>query len=286
MLALLLNLWRAIGFSSLLFRGTRLLNTELRDRRRDLEARVTRLNQRVAALTTEAEAAAKRAEAAASRAGGKTSTRGPAPDFLETNLNPGAGARGFLAALSKRIEQDPSDAPERIVFVIDNLDALPPDRAIAWIDSAQNALGKGYVGVIAFDPSRLVGALGGSEEARRRMDKWLQALVNLPGRAKLDGERLIARLLASDGRAESSPTGAALSPALTEPLSSAETSLLTALAPLAAHSPRGAKRFLNAYRLSRSAKAPRPVIALMQAVAFADDDVRAAVANRLMTEID
>ena len=41
------------------------------------------------------------------------------------------------------------------------------------------------------------------------------------------------------------------SAALVEPLSSAETSLLAALAPLAADSPRDAKRFLNAYRLAR-----------------------------------
>ena len=59
-LALALNLWRAISFSSLLLRGAQLLTLDVRDRRRDLENRVARLNQRVAALSTEAEAAAKR----------------------------------------------------------------------------------------------------------------------------------------------------------------------------------------------------------------------------------
>jgi hypothetical protein len=66
-----------------------------------------------------------------------------------------------------------------------------------------------------------------------------------------------------------------------EPLSSAETTLLAALAPLAAHSPRDAKRFLNAYRLARCSNSPRPVTALMQAVAFADDDAQAAMLERL-----
>ena len=66
-----------------------------------------------------------------------------------------------------------------------------------------------------------------------------------------------------------------------EPLSSAETALLAALAPLAAHSPRDAKRFLNAYRLARCSNAPRPVMALMQAAAFADDNAQAALRDRL-----
>jgi hypothetical protein len=48
LLALLLNIWRALSFSSLLFRGATLLNHDARDRRRDLETRAARLNQRVA----------------------------------------------------------------------------------------------------------------------------------------------------------------------------------------------------------------------------------------------
>jgi len=56
---------------------------------------------------------------------------------------------------------------------------------------------------------------------------------------------------------------------------------LTALAPLAAHSPRDAKRFLNAYRLARCSNTPHAVMALMLAVVFADDDVRTAMMNRL-----
>ena len=64
-------------------------------------------------------------------------------------------------------------------------------------------------------------------------------------------------------------------------MSATETALLTALAPLAAHSPRSAKRFLNAYRLARCSNAPRPVMALMQAVAFADEEARAAMHDRL-----
>jgi hypothetical protein len=281
-LALALNLWRAIGLASLLLRGSQLLNLDVRDRRRDLDSRLARLNQRVAALSADADAAAKHAEAAARRLGGKAQTRAPGPDFLDASHSHAAAARGFLAALGERMGGGrTSGAPERLVFVVDNLDALPPAAAIAWIDAAQSAIGAGAIGVLALDPARLVGALGGPGEARRRFDKWLQVVVNLPGRAGVDGERLVARLLATDGEPASPAPDPAVARALSEPLTSAEAGLLTALAPLAAGSPRAAKRFLNAYRLARCSDAPRPALALMQAVAFADDETQAAMRRRL-----
>jgi hypothetical protein len=261
-------------------RGTRLLNHDLRERRRDLETRLGRLNQRVAALSADAEAGAKVAEAAARRAGGKAQARAPGPDFLEANQGPAAAARAFLAALGERVGRG-AEAPDRLVFVIDNLDALTPDAAINWIDAAHGVIGAGSVGILALDPARLVDPLGGPGEARRRFDKWLQVVVNLPGRVGLDGERLVARLLSSDGQAAPTPVDAKIATAFVESLSSSETALLTALAPLAAHSPRDAKRFLNAYRLARCSNGPRPVIALMQAIAFADDEVQTAMRSRL-----
>ncbi len=282
-LALALNLARAIGFASLLLRGAQLLNVDVRDRRRDLDNRVARLNQRVAALSAEADAAAKHAETAARRVGGKAQTRAPGPDFLDAGHGAAATSRGFLAALGERMSQTPSQgAPERLIFVIDNLDALPPADAIAWIEAAKSAIGAGAVGVMALDPARLVETLGGRAEARRRFDKWLQVVVSLPDTAVVDGERLVARLLSNDGQPASHAIDPAVASALTEPLSSAEAALLTALAPLAAHSPRAAKRFLNAYRLARCAYVARPAIALMQAVAFADDETRTAMRARLM----
>ncbi len=282
-LALALNLWRAISFSSLLLHGAQLLTLDVRDRRRDLENRVARLNQRVAALSAEAETAARRAEAAARRAGAKAASRAPGPDFLDSRHVPAAAARAFLAALAERIGKGPAAvAPDRLVFVIDNLDALPAGAAIAWIETAQSVIGAGSIGVMALDPARLLAPLGGPREARRRFDKWLQVVVNLPQRADLDGERLVARLLSTDAQATPAPSVAEPRTALVEPLSATETALLTALAPLAVHSPRGAKRFLNAYRLARCSSAPRPIIALMQAVAFADDDARAAMHSRLV----
>jgi hypothetical protein len=91
---------------------------------------------------------------------------------------------------------------------------------------------------------------------------------------------VIARLLSTREQPAPAPDSA-IAAALVEPLSSTETTLLAALAPLAAHSPRDAKRFLNAYRLARCSNSPRPVMALMQAAAFADDDAQAAMLARL-----
>ena len=281
-LALALNLWRALGFSNLLLRGARLLNLESRERRRDLDQRAMRLNQRVAGLTAEADAAAKRAEAASQRAGGKTTVRAPGPEFLEMGHAPSTAARAFLAALGGRIghPNPAAPAPDRLIFAIDNLDALSPGAAIAWLDAAQNAIGPGSIGLIAFDPTRFATTLGGPRKARRRLAKWLQVAVNLPAREGADGERVVSRLLSGAAQPAAAPD-AKLASALVEPLSSAETTLLAALAPLAADSPRDAKRFLNAYRLARCSGLPRPVVALMQAVAFADDDAQAAIRDRL-----
>ena len=149
-----------------------------------------------------------------------------------------------------------------------------------WIDAAQSVIGLGCVGLLAFDPGRLTPTLGGPREARRRLGKWLQVTVNLPARKDADGQLVVTRLLSTGAQPAPAPDSA-IAAALLEPLSNAETSLLAALAPLAAHSPRDAKRFLNAYRLARCSNSPRPVIALMQAVAFAGDDAQTAMLERL-----
>ncbi|HEY1886989.1 MAG TPA: P-loop NTPase fold protein, partial [Roseiarcus sp.] len=279
-LAIALNLWRALGFSNLLLRGSRLLTQETRERRQELEARAARLSQRVAALTAEADAAAKRAEAASQRAGGVASIRAPGPEFLESSHAPSGAAREFLAALNAKVRQPSAagPAPERLIVVVDNLDALSPAEAVSWIDAAQSVIGSGSIGLLAFDPGRLAAALEHPSEARRRLGKWLQVAVNLPARKDADGALVVARLLSAG---EQPAPDSAIAAKLVEPLSSAETTLLAALAPLAAHSPRDAKRFLNAYRLARCSNLPRPVMALMQAAAFADDNARAALRDRL-----
>jgi hypothetical protein len=208
--------------------------------------------------------------------------RAPGPEFLEASQAPSGAAREFLTALGARVGHSAGagPAPDRLIVVVDNLDALSPAAAISWIDAAQGVIGAGSIGLLAFDPGRLSAALGGPREARRRLGKWLQVTVNLPARKDADGELVVARLLSAGAQSTPAPD-AAIAAALVEPLSATETALLAALAPLAAHSPRDAKRFLNAYRLARCSNSPRPVTALMQAVAFADDDAQTAMLERL-----
>ena len=208
--------------------------------------------------------------------------RAPGPEFLESGHAPSGAAREFLAALGAKLGQPSASgpAPDRLIVVVDNLDALSPAEAVSWIDAAQGVIGPGSIGLLAFDLGRLAAALEHPSEARRRLGKWLQVAVNLPARKDADGALVVARLLSAGEQPPPAPDSA-IAATLVEPLSAAETTLLAALAPLAAHSPRDAKRFLNAYRLARCSNSPRPVMALMQAAAFADDNVQAALRDRL-----
>ncbi len=130
-------------------------------------------------------------------------------------------------------------APERLIFVVDNLDALPSGGGDRLDRRGQGAIGAGAVVVLALDPARLVEALGGAAEARRRFDKWLQVAVNLPGRAGFDGERIVARLLSGDAQPTSPRSIRRSRGRWPSPCRARRRRSLTALAPLAAdrHAP-------------------------------------------------
>ncbi|MGD0641859.1 MAG: hypothetical protein ABSC22_14015, partial [Roseiarcus sp.] len=273
--ALFLNVWRAFSFAALLFRGLRLLNQDMRERRRELEASAARLNQRVLALSAELEAAANHAEATAKRAGGaKPFARAPGPVFARGPEAPGKGARSFFVELC-RLMSGPSrmtvPMPQRLVFAFDNLDALAPADAARLIEAANTMFGPGCAGVVACDPEFLAGAFAGAEAARQRIEKFFQVVVNAQTLGPADGGRFAARLIGSNAVVNPLSVVDASRSRLIEPLSQGETALLTAIAPLAADTPRGVKRFLNAYRIARLSKAPRPAIALMLAVKLSGD---------------
>ena len=297
-LALALNLWRAFLFTGSLLRGVRMLNFDLRERGRDLDAALARVNRRVAALTAEAEAAARHAEAAEKRArsrGPAAPAPGPAPLFLEPASAPQAAARAFLRALDKMIVGQPEAgappvsvaptptlaAPGRIVFAIDNLDGLPPGEALALIETVHSLLGRSLAALCAFDPALLRQAIGDDATLRGRLDRLFQIAFNVGGAGEVGGERLAARLLAG-GAAQTPPPIDARQSALSEPISSAEAAVLTAIAPLAAATPRGVKRFLNVYRLARVGIANRAALALALAAGQSDDvEARAALDQAL-----
>ncbi|HYC25272.1 MAG TPA: P-loop NTPase fold protein, partial [Roseiarcus sp.] len=175
-LALALNLWRAFVFAGSLDRAARLLNHDVRERARDLDAASARLNRRLATLSAEAEAAARHAEAAEQRAklrGSVAVDRGTSPLFLDSTRAPQTAARAFFAVLDKGVEGSGElsapavavapaasvAAPKRIVLAVDNLDALSPSQALDIIETTRSLLGQSFVALFAFDPLRLAPAL-------------------------------------------------------------------------------------------------------------------------------
>jgi hypothetical protein len=284
-LILLLTAWRAFAFSALLFRGLRLLNQDLRERRRELDASAARLNQRVAALTAQSEAAAQHAAAMAKRAGGaRPSVRAPGPAFTGGQEATAAAARSFFVELGRLMAAPSIPAPERLVFAFDNLGALAPHDALRLIAAANSMFGPGCVGVVACDPAALESATGGAETARQRIEKFFQVVLDARTLGLGDTGRFAARLIGSNAVINPlTPVDASRSQLL-EPFSQGEAALLTAIAPLAAATPRGVKRFLNAYRLARLSDVPRPAIALMLAVRQAGGSAMTATRSALATQ--
>jgi len=322
-IALAANLWRALQFTAMLFRGARLLSYDVRERQRDLDAASARLNRRIAALTAETEAAARQAEAAEKRAsarGQATPARAPSPPFMESALAGPPAARAFLAALARLMSSQPerlaaataspapsravlgpqvpqplvdaptapapaAPAPERLLLAFDNLDALAPAQALNLIETAHSLLGPRFVAALACDPAALAAAVADVDRLRSRLDKLFQLTFNVRLAGAASGGRLVARLLGGAPR-QPAPAPDARQSRLSEPLSAAEATLLAALAPLAAGTPRGVKRYLNAYRVARVGKARRPALALMLALGQSRDDEAVAAMDLLLTAQD
>ena len=131
--------------------------------------------------------------------------RAPGPEFLEFEPRAvGARAREFLAALGARVGRPAAagPAPDRLIVVVDNLDALPPadgrklDRRRPERD--RTGLHRScWLSIPAGSRPRSADP----REARRRLGKWLQVTVNLPARKDADGELVVARLLSAGARA-------------------------------------------------------------------------------------
>ena len=261
LLALFVNIWRAVSFSTLLYRGLRLLNIDVRDRRRELDASAARLDRRVAALSVEAEAAAKRAEALAKRVGGGAAiARAPGPVFLKSLETPAKASREFFAELARLMSAADSraiPAPRRLIFAIDNLEALAPADAARFIETASALLGPGCIGLVACDPRAIAPAAAGAPTPREWEQSLFQVSFDASSILEADAARLAARMMSTSTLLPSLGEIDASRSAVAEPLSSAEIAVLSAMAPLTGGSPRAVKRFHNAYRLARLAKAPQ-----------------------------
>ena len=288
-LALFVNFWRALTFSATLFRGLRLLNADVRERRRELDASSARLNQRVAALSAEVDSAAKQAEAAAKRANGsaRTPVAGPSPLFALAQAPPAVAARAFMSELGRLIGAAPAGAaPQRLVLAFDNIDALPADQALRVIEAAHAMVGASCIGVAAFNPATLAAGSINRELLRERFERLFQITFNVQGADPTEKARMVARLLGTGGAENPADSRGPAPTSIAEPLSAAEAKLLAALAPLACSTPRRAKTFLNLYRLARTSRVARPAVALMLAVTLSEDRRSFAEMERLLREPD
>jgi hypothetical protein len=258
-LAVLTNLWRAFRFLQPILRGVTLLKTELNNRRHELDSAYAHQTRRVDGLNAEVERAA-RVHAEADQHAGKGGAQAADASPFQGNSDKAQAAQ-FVTTLASLVgqrqsnSQAPRGTPQRIVFMLDNLDAVPPARACDILDAAHRLLAnQAFVTMIAVDPRRLADAEIG---ARTHLEKWVQVPVQIDATPKDHAAfilHLIGRKSLDEVTAKSQMpvlTGDARRSMLDQPLSEREGQLLAALAPLAGGSARSLKRFVNLYRLTR-----------------------------------
>jgi hypothetical protein len=252
-LAVGLNLWRAFRFLQPVWRGVTLLKAELGNRRHELENAAAHQTRRVDGLAAEVERAARLHAEADRRAGGvnlQTSLKDTNP-FQSTSGK--SQALHFVTTLSTLIAQrvSRSDTPQRILFLLDGLDAVSPPRAFEILDALHKLMSQpAFVSVIAVDPQRLAEAGPG---VQAQLEKWVQVPVRIDA-ARTDQAGFVTHLLGQVEGAPSAPAPLGLAAdwsTLDQPFSLEESELLTQLAPLAGPSARSLKRFVNLYRLTR-----------------------------------
>ncbi len=256
------NLWRASRLLQLVFRGEALLQADLADARRETDSLFAHQARRVEALATEVSTLSRltaEAERRAVDALPVSSTLGEASPFaIDTATQQAQAFAAAVGAMIARRRETSSGksgggAPGRIVVALDHLDAVPASRGREILVSARSLFNQGFVMLIAADPARLAGAAG---ETAPSLDTWIQVPFQIGEIAtRANYATLVRAILGGQGAPEPQVRNAEPSAllALDQPVSTAETQLLADLAPLAGSSARALKRFVNLYRLTRSA---------------------------------
>ena len=190
LLALAGCIWRAFRFTQPLFRGASLLKLDLETRRRDLDSLIANQTRRVDAIGTEADAYTRRAEEAERRArAAESAPSSLAASLAESPFEPAPGeadhkarlAAAFITSLDAAIARGgerATDAPQRILVAIDDLDALQPAQAAAFVSTAHRLLSaRNFAIVLTADADRLASRLG--RTIRRRI-KQIRAIAHPP----------------------------------------------------------------------------------------------------------
>jgi hypothetical protein len=246
---LVFNVLRAVRFLLPVTRGVSLLKTDIETRRAELDRLIAHQTRRVDALSAEAEAQTRRIDEATRRAGAAAAASPAASPVLDKPFRDAAAdreaalARDFLNSIGRAcVAGKDGQVPQRIVVAIDDLDALAPERAAAWIDAAHAALASpAFVSIVVCDPDRLW-----PKDFTRR-DKLVQIPWNAGAAAAAAGQK-----------AETS--------VLDAPLGAAEAQSIDELNRRLATTPRAAKRLSNLYRVARTQTDARTALAALLAV--------------------
>jgi hypothetical protein len=284
-LALVANFWRGVRFLRPLFRGVSLLETDVSTRRRAIDALYAHQMRRVDGLEADVELAARRAAEADRRAGTPARLEVQVEPSPFEDTTPRAQADRFFAAIGTFMAGIPrppgvlTSLPQRLVVALDDVDALPPGKVGALLDAAHRALATaGIVTLVAVDLSRV-------EADSSSLEKWIQVPFRVSAAGAAGDASFVAHVV-GEGTIENAKTQAVQGPPIDWTISAQESSLLSALAPLAGGSPRAVKRFVNLYRIAR-AQAPehQGVLALMLALQQGGTDSEiAALRNAVAAE--
>ena len=268
LLCLILNITRALRFARIMSRGLHLLEEVARASKGRLDAEIARQSRLIAELSDETQALAGLLQSAEART--RERSGGGDPFAMHVQGSHGPDADAYLSAVCAGIGE--SHAPERVIVLLDGLEALPAQQAAKVVDEAHHLLNRsGFALVIAADPQRLSAGWGGGAEATQRFEKYVQAPFNLRMiRTQQAGVVYAQQLMGAMPLYEDRPPDATTS-ALDAPLKVVESHLISKLAGLAGDTPRAVKRFLNCWRIARPMLHDTGALALMLALDHGGD---------------
>lgn len=272
-LYLILNLWHGWRYLTLVGEGRRLLQQDLAERRQDIDQFLAHQTHQVDRLVAEVEALSRRVSEAEKRAGLRHHNAVETESAPFSDQQATARASAFFRAVGQILDASqahPSapDTPERILFIIDHFDCLPPAEARESLALLRHFLSPHFLLIAAFDPHVL------GDDAENQLDRLVQIPFQLSAATPSIDFAQFVQGLATTSKAPSSarpvtalPGVDATQSALDAPLSDAEVAKLAALAPLAGGTPRVVKRFVNLYRLLRGGPSDGALALLLAAEA-------------------
>ena len=268
LLALAVNVLRAVSFLRPIFKGARLLDTDLDTRRRDLDGLYAHQTKRVDALEADVERLTRAVSEAERRARrrrdrGRMASRSPP----RLSRRPARRHRGRLCSprwpirWPRRSRRRPIARPTASSSHSTISTLSPRSGARALLDALHRAGAPGLVTLAGLDPTRI--------DARADLERWIQVPVRLDALASpIAAGMLVREALGHAAAAPAASPPDARRSELDAPISDEEAGLLAALADLAGRTPRALKRFANLYVLARiGEERRRGALAFMLALA-------------------